>query len=85
MFRIMAESSDNTNPKIESKLEDKPIEAAQQPSPQPEGPPTPSANDLPSPGQWFNSYFGAEWMAKAKEQVRLIVLVKSLIFCIFRH
>jgi hypothetical protein len=36
---------------------------------QSEGPPTPSADDLPSPGQWFNSYFGAEWMAKAKEQV----------------
>ncbi|KAI6189370.1 BSD domain-containing protein [Aphelenchoides bicaudatus] len=23
---------------------------------------------LQSPGQWFNSYFGSDWMAKAKEQ-----------------
>jgi hypothetical protein len=35
---------------------------------QPEGSSQPST-ELPSPGQWFNSYFGGEWVAKAKEQV----------------
>lgn len=37
---------------------------------QTEGPPTPSA-DSQSSNQWFNSYFGSEWMAKAKEHVNL--------------
>lgn len=62
----MAESK-----KIETKVAEEPKDDVQeeQPSPQPEEPSTPPANDPQSPGQWFNSYFASDWMAKAKEQV----------------
>lgn len=77
-FRIMADAKDTTE-KVESKVEDKKEEEV---ADQPEGPPTPSANDLQSPTQWFNSYFGSgtEWINKAKEQVLLIQLF-SIFIC----
>jgi len=68
-LRLMAESKEEVKEQLESKLEEKPT-AESDVQPQVEGPPTPSSAELPSPGQWFNSYFGSgsEWMAKAKEQ-----------------
>jgi hypothetical protein len=68
----MAESK-----KIETKVVEEPTDVAgeEQPSPQLEGPPTPPAQ---SPGQWFNSYFGSDWVTKAKEQVSILVFSKCI-------
>ncbi|KAI6185419.1 BSD domain-containing protein [Aphelenchoides besseyi] len=63
----MADKSEPTIPsetKVTEKETNEPVEDLKD---EPEDPPTPAAT-LPSPGQWFNSYFGGEWMAKAKEQ-----------------
>lgn len=57
----------------ETKVAEEPkVTADNQATPQNEGPPTPPANDLQSPTQWFNSYFGSDWVSKAKEQVHFV-------------
>lgn len=80
----MAESNEVVNANLDGKditEESSQATEEEQSSSSPENPPKtpPPAGEIPSPGQWFNSYFGAEWISKAKEQVALISLIARFI------